>query len=321
MRIVVAFNDDADRKPHLNAIERIGEAESGEAAREIAEVLGAELLPVRDVRAALRDLQGAGCVVNLCEGVLGQPGLEMHFALALELLGVPFTGCDPIATGLCADKALVKRLLQTAGIPTPRGFAVSVAEEVTELPGARAIVKPSREDAGVGIERASVVATVEEARRRAAQVIATYRQPALIEEFIDGREFNQALFGGVILPPGEIVFAEELAAEERVVGWRAKWDSGSPEDRATVNRTPAEIDDALRGELAALCRRAADVLSIGGYCRFDVRQRPGGELCIVDINPNPDIGPGSGFRRALEAAGIPFRDFLDRLIMAAKSRR
>jgi len=255
----------------------------------------------------LRKLQHADAVFNLCEGVLGNPRYEMHFAFGLEMLGIPFTGADPIATGLCSDKTLVKRLLASSGIAMPGD-------------GFPAIVKPSREDAGVGIERASVVATREEAEARVRYIEETYRQPALIEEFIDGREFNQAMYLGKLLPPGEIVFADGLTAEERVVGWKAKWASGSDEDRATVNRTPAVIDDTLRSDLADLCRKAAAVLSIGGYCRMDVRQRPTGELCIVDINPNPDIGPGSGFRKALEAAGIGFRDFLEELMMSAMSR-
>src|SRR6185369_17049932 len=180
-RLFVAYNDDVDLKPHLNDIEKIGEAESAESAREIAEILGAELYAVRDVRAALRDLRNADLVFNLCEGVLGNPRYEMHFALALEMLGVPFTGADPIAVGLCSDKILVKRLLGAHGITTPGD-------------GFPAIVKPSREDAGVGIERASVVATPEEAEARARYIEDTYCQPALIEEFIDGREFNQAMY-------------------------------------------------------------------------------------------------------------------------------
>jgi D-alanine-D-alanine ligase len=319
-KLVVAYNDDAHLKPHLNEIERRGEAESGEAAREIAEILGAELYPVRDVREALRHLQDAECVINLCEGVLGKPGLEMHFALALEMLGIPFTGCDPIAVGLCMDKALVKRLLEVHGISTPRGVAVTRGSDLRELPAERVIVKPSREDAGVGIERDAVCATLAGARQRVDYVARTYRQPALVEEFIDGREFNQAMFGDTLLPPGEILFAGELAPEARVVGWKAKWDSGSAEDRATVNRTPAVIDDTLRRDLADLCRRAEGVLSLRGYCRMDVRQRAAGDLCIVDINPNPDIGSQTGFRKALEAAGIGFRDFLGQLMMAARSR-
>lgn len=319
MRVVVAYNDDLDLKPHLNAIERIGEEEVVDMAREVAELTGGTLFPVRDVRQAIDELRAhpPDVVFNLCEGVAGNPRWEMNFALALEMIGVAFTGCDPIATGICGDKALTKQLLNVAGVSTPRHY-----DDGGVPPW---IVKPSREDAGIGIDRQSVCATPEEVRKRCQYVVETYKQPALVEEFVDGREINQALFHGrdgiVVLPPGEIVFAEEMEPEARVVGWKAKWAAGSDEDRRTVSRTPAVIDDTLRRDVALLATRAASVLSIGGYCRIDMRQRPNGELCIIDVNPNPDIGHDSGFRRALAAAGIEFSDFLKELMMAALSRR
>ena len=81
-------------------------------------------------------------------------------------------------------------------------------------------------------------------------------------------------------------------------------------------RGRARVADGLDADV---CRRAASVLSVGGYCRFDVRQRPSGELCILDVNPNPDIGQGTGFRKALQAAGIDFADFLKQLMIAARA--
>jgi D-alanine-D-alanine ligase len=330
VRVVVAYNDDASLKTHLNEIERIGEEEVADTAREIASITGGTLLPVRNVRDAIDHLRKdkPGVVINLCEGVQGNPRWEMHFALALEMLGIPFTGCDPIAVGICGDKWMTKQLLNAAGIPTPRGYVARRADSPVgpgPLESGPYIVKPSREDAGIGIDAASVCSTPDEITRRCAEVIETYRQPALVEEFIDGRELNQALYfspeGLVVLPPGEIIFSERLTPRERVVGWKAKWASGSAEDRATSNRTPAVIDDTFRRDVANMCSRAANVLSLHGYCRFDIRQRPTGELCIIDINPNPDIGQNTGFRKALSAAGITFPDFLRHLMMAASARR
>lgn len=340
MRVVVAFNDDLDLKGHLNEVERIGEQEVAATAEEVAAILGADLLPVRKVRSAMEELRRdrPDLVFNLCEGVGGRPEREMHFALALEMLGIAFTGADPTAIGICNDKGLTKKLLATAGLPVPFGFVAdglsAVGSRLSGLVGGpravsrepRAfIVKPLREDAGIGIEPAAVCSTPEDVMRRVEHVTKTYGQPALIEEFIDGPELNQALYFGpagvVVLPPGEIVFSAELTATERVVGWQAKWAEGSDADRSTANRTPAVIDDTLRSDISDVCLRAASVLSIGGYCRFDLRQRPTGEPCIIDINPNPDIGRGTGFRKALAAAGIPFERFLDELMMAALSRR
>jgi D-alanine-D-alanine ligase len=309
-RVAVAFNDDLHRKPHLNEIEKIGEAESGETAREIAAILGADIIGVGDdLRGALETLSTYDEVFNLCEGVLGIPRWEMHFATALEMLGIPFTGCEPLAVAICTDKILVKRLLAAAGVPVPRSDV---------LP---AIVKPSREDAGVGIDAASIVFNERELHDRVKWVEGTYGQPALVEEFIDGREFNQSLFLDRALPPGEVVFADALPRHQRLVGWKAKWAAGSDEDRFTVNRTPADIDGETARRIAQLCLHASSVLNIGGYCRFDLRQRATGELCVVDVNPNPDIGRDTGFRKALDAAGIAFPDFLGATMMAARNRR
>lgn len=314
--IAVAYNDDLHLKTHLNETERLGEAESADTAREVAELIGGELVPVGDdLLAALDRLKSFDVVVNLCEGVRGRPDWEKNFALALEMLGVAHTSCEPIAVGIATDKRLVKRLLDAAGIAVPRDYRGFDKGDGTY------IVKPSREDAGIGIDDAAVVRTRAALDERVRFIESTYRQPALVEEFIDGRELNQAIYLGKVLPPGEVVFGDDLLPHERVVGWKAKWASGSREDLATVNRTPAEIDNATREALASLCLRAAGLIGIDMYARFDVRQGADGRLYIVDINPNCDIGRGTGFRKALDAAGLSFADFLGALIMAARARR
>jgi D-alanine-D-alanine ligase len=326
LKVVVTFNDDLHLKPHLNRVEQIGEAEVLDTAREVAEVTDGILLPVRDsvleAFDALRQLK-PDVVFNLCEGVLGNPRWEMNFALGLEMLAIPFTGCDPIATAICGDKWLVKQLLRAAGLPTPDAYVVTDFNGALAglKPGATYIVKPSREDAGIGIDATAVCENEQQVARRVAHVLDTYHQPALVEEFVDGAEYNQALYvagdGIHVLPPGEIVFDQSLTPAERVVGWKAKWDSGSPEDRATRNRTPGVMSDTMRRDLSALCESAASLLSLGGYCRFDLRQSRTGQVWIVDINPNPDIGRGSGLRLALQAAGVTFSEFVNSLIMAA----
>lgn len=316
-RYAVCYNDDAHLKQHLNETEMLGETEVVVTAREIAALLDAELVPVRDdVPGVLRSLRRFDVVVNLCEGVLGRPQYEKNFSLSLEMMGIANTAADPVASGICSDKILTKRLLQASGLPVPKTW--DGGDGIW-------IVKPSQEDAGIGIEAASVVSGRAEVEERMAVVETRYRQPALAEAFIEGRELNQAIYfatdGPVVLPPGEIVFDDALPVRERVVGWKAKWAAGSDEDRATVNRTPAQVDRGVRERIASLALSAASILSIGGYCRFDLRESADGALWILDINPNPDIGAGSGFRRALEAAGIGFADFLNALIMSAAARR
>ena len=317
MKIAVCYNDDWHYRKNLNDLEKTADESVADMARQVAEPLGAELVPVRDdIVAALRHLKQFDVVFDLCEGVLGRPHWEMHFGLGLEMFGIANANADPVATGLCIDKLLVKRLLRAAGLPSPRAWHGE--------PDGTWIVKPSREDAGIGIDAASVVTGADAVEARVKYVQETYKQPALVEEFIEGREFNQAMYftvdGPVLLPPGEIVFDESLGERERVVGWKAKWATGSFEDVATRPQVPAVISDTLRREIGNLALYAATVLSLSGYCRFDMRQSGDGKLWIVDINPNPDISADAGFRRALNAAGIPFPDFLNALIIAARTR-
>ncbi len=317
-RIAVAYNDDADLKPHLNEFELSGEDEVIDCASEASELLGAPMIPVRDdVAGALRILREFDVVIDFCEGVLGNPRHEKSFALALEMIGIAHTSCDPISVALCTDKILVKQLLQAAGLPTPRGYSCPA-----KTPAGTYIVKPSLEDAGIGIDRHAVVTTRAELETRFAHVTETFQQPALIEEFIDGHELNQSVYCGKLLPAGEVVFARSLTPTERIVGWKAKWANGSAEDRATKNRTPAQIDEATRSEIVRICLTAVELLGTDMTVRFDLRQSSqDGVIYIVDINPNPDLGKDSGFRKALDAAGMLFSDLLKALIIAACARR
>jgi len=317
-RIAVAYNDDSHLKSHLNEFERLGEAEVTACAREAADLLDAEIVPVGcDIAASIQRLRDFDVVVDYCEGVLGTSRYEMNFALALEMIGVAHTSCDPIAVAVTTDKILVKRLLETGGLPTPRGYT-----SPSEVPEGTYIIKPSLEDAGIGIEPTAVVKTQAELRERFEYVANRYGQPPLIEEFIDGRELNQSVYLGKLLPPGEVVFADYLALSERVVGWKAKWASGSAEDLATRNRTPALIDEATRSEISRICLSVVELLGLDMTVRFDLRQSSHtGVIYIVDVNPNPDLGSQSGFRKALAAAGISFSELLEQLIIAACARR
>lgn len=341
MRIAITYNADTHLKPHLNDIERIGEDEVAESARDVhAALAGAHacaLLPVGDCITsglqAIRDF-APDLVFNLCEGVIGRTRWEAHFVLALDLLGIPYCGCDAVTIALCQDKAFIKQFLRQIGVDTPLGFALlpgcpeaQVLRDIEALlaTSGRVIVKPAQEDGGLGVDEGSVAGDAAAALARVRAVWSHYEQPALVEAFIDGPEFNLAMYSDgrelVTLPPGHIVFAEGLPAERRVVGWRAKWDLGSREDLATSSRIAGDLDPVLHADILQTCTRAATMLGMTGYCRFDLRQAPDGRIHVIDVNANPDIGPDSGFRKALAAAGIPFDRFLEQLIGARLGAR
>lgn len=341
MKIAIAYNADAAAKPHLHDVLRAHVQVAG-SARDVFTTLSRRhdcaLFPVENRVAALLAIRAYApdVVFNLCEGVLGHSGWDAHFVLALELLGIPCCGCDAVSIALTQDKAMMKGLLRRIGAATPDGLVAPVGCPEDQLladlevllagaPSGRLIVKPSREDAGVGIDTASVVADPHAALARCRALWAAHRQPALVEVFLDGAEYNLALYlgrGGLVtLPPGQIVFASSLAPGQKIVGWRAKWDVGSPEDLVTASCIVREMAPALQAQLTGTCRHVASTLGLTGYCRFDLREGPDGRIHVLDVNANPDIGAGSGFRTALAAAGVAFDDFLEQLIEARRPAR
>ena len=336
LKIAITYTAEVQSRPQHAEVEQLSETAIAESAHDVHAALAQHahcaLFPVGDDIAgallAIRDY-APDLVFNLCEGVLGRTRWEAHFVLALDLLGIPYCGCDAVTIALTQDKGLVKQLLRQLGVPTPDGLTLAegcpegqvladLEALLSRAPSGRLIVKPIRQDGGIGIDAASVVDHPAAALERCRALWARYQQPALVEVFLDGPEYNLGLYAGphgvVTLPPGEIVFAPELPAEARIVGWKAKWLPGSPEDLATLSRIAVDLDPALHAELTATCRHVAAMLGMGGYCRFDLRRGPDGHLNIIDINANPDIGPSSGFRKALAAAGISFTDFLADLI-------
>ncbi|WAS90840.1 D-alanine--D-alanine ligase family protein [Nannocystis punicea] len=336
MRIAITYHVASSTDPPAAAL--LGEPELSAAARDVHAALAplhaCTLVPVGDsIPAALAAVRAAApdIVFNLCEGAVGRTQFEAHLALGLDMFGIPCCGCDPVTLALCQDKPFVKQFLRQTGVPTPAGFAVApgcseehvlgdIRELLARAASGRVIVKPAREGGGVGIDGGSVCVDAEAALARARQVWARHHQPALIEAFVDGPEYNLALYhagprGLVALPPGQIVFGPTLAGGRRVVGWTAKWESSSPEAQATESRIADDLDPAVHAEIVAVCTRAATLLGMTGYCRFDLRLA-NGAIQIIDVNANPDLGPGSGFRMALAAAGVSFADFLGELIAA-----
>ncbi|HTQ44975.1 MAG TPA: hypothetical protein VMI75_19580, partial [Polyangiaceae bacterium] len=195
----------------------------------------AHLVPVdgdlSSLRAHLAELE-PDCAFNLCESLAGDARLESAVPLLLELLGIPFTGSPPEVLSFALRKDRVKQRLEAAGIPTPAARVMSRGDDPCDLPFPL-IVKPVREDGSVGISNESVVRSREELARTVDAVSARLRQACLVEQFIDGREFNVAMLGHPtprVLPLSEIDFTALPDGAPRIVSYDAKWSSGSVED-------------------------------------------------------------------------------------------
>lgn len=264
-------------------------------------------------------------IFNLCEGALCKSTFEMHVAALLELYGARFTGNGPLTLGLALDKGLTKDILYRRGVPTP-GYAVMPGPPDRLDAGLSfpLIVKPLREDASVGIDSNAVVGSLSELRERVTQVNARFSQPAIVEEFIEGREFNISVLGNGeakrALPPSEILFVDFPEGKPKICCYEAKWVEESPFYMKTVPSCPAKITDALKKELHDVALKAYEIMGCRDYARVDMRYDGAGRIKVLEVNPNPDISADAGFARAAKAAGLEYRDLIGEIVNAAVAR-
>lgn len=253
----------------------------------------------------------AELVFNLCEGVGGVSGAEVNVAAVIELLGLPRTGSPSDTLALARRKDRVNALLSTAGLPVP---AWTLAERSQAWRRYPAIVKPAAEDASVGITQASVAAD-DIALRRAISI--SRHTPLLVQEFLSGRELNVGIVGAHVLPVAEIEFTTLPAGGWPLVSYRAKWEPGCDEDRATTPRCPARLDPELEENARALARAAWALLGGRGYGRVDLRADSQGRLHVLEVNPNPDLSPSAGLARMALAAGWDFPELIAHIVEEA----
>ncbi|MFZ5443017.1 MAG: D-alanine--D-alanine ligase family protein [Myxococcota bacterium] len=263
-------------------------------------------------------------VLNLCESLAADARGEMLVPAMLELLQVPYTGSSALSLALALHKNKAKEILRARGVPTPEFLVVEHVEQLTDVDlSFPLIVKPSREDASVGIDFDSVVSTRQGLGRAVARVLRTFRQPALVERFIEGREVYVPLLGNAprrSLPLSEIRFGNAFAGKPNVVSYKAKWDTSSAE----CIESPSELAN-LPKDVAARCVDVAlaafEALECRDYGRVDLRVDASGQPWVIDINPNCDLHPQAGFARAAEAAGLSYADLALHLVDLAWERR
>lgn len=265
-------------------------------------------------------------VFNLCESLKGQAIHEMHVAGIYELMGIPYTGAATLSLGTCLNKVRTKELFFAHGIPTAR-HAMFSSEEKINLDDLHLnfplIVKPSREDASIGIENSSVVRNIELLRQRVSAVVKTYSQPALVEEYIEGRELNVAIIGNErpwLLPISEIDFSKLPADFPKIVTYNAKWVEGTLEYEGTVGTCPAKLTKEVEDRVRTVALQAYTVMEIRDYARVDIRLDAMNLPYVLEVNPNPDISRDAGFARSARAAGLSWDDMLEKIIETSLER-
>jgi D-alanine-D-alanine ligase len=261
----------------------------------------------------------ADVVFNLFEGFDGHPESEGRVAEMLEELELPFTGCPSAALNLALDKARTKRLLAEADISTPRYQLLVPAELETFNVGFPCLVKPVNEDASHGLSEESVVYNINDLKKQVEKVCAAFGGQALVEEYLNGREFNTVVIGNrrlTIPAVSEIVFT--LPPDKpRILTFASKWDENSLYYVNTKAHCPAEITAGEKSSIVKLAKAAFRITGCRGYARVDFREGQAGRFYVLEVNPNPDITPGAGASLQIAAARMTYPQFIDRVLRLA----
>ncbi len=264
-------------------------------------------------------------VFNLVEYLRDDAGLEVAVAGLYELLQVPYTGAAPLALGLCQRKGTTKQLLLANGVRTPR-FHLLEGPNLRRRHGLHfpMIVKPSREDASVGVEADSVVYEPEKLHARIAYCYEEYGTPILVEEFIEGRELHISVLGNdppVALPLLEYELSGLPADMPRIISYASKWDPLQEEYHHVHSICPAKVSRAVERRAKDAALAAYRLTSCRDYARIDARLSKDGKVYILEVNPNPDLTEDVSFMESAAAAGMTFGRTLRAIVDMALARR
>jgi D-alanine-D-alanine ligase len=266
-------------------------------------------------------------VFNIAEGLHGA-SREAQIPAMLDLLGIPYTGSDPLALGLCLDKRRTKEILAHYGIATPQFAVVTSLGEIPNRLRYPLMVKPTLEGSSKGVTDKALVENRQELVRQLEWVLNSYHQPALIEEFLPGREFTAALLGNgsdlTVLPIVEINFDTLPAGVKPIYSYEAKWLWDQEEDPLQIFTCPAKLEPLLRLQIEELCKSAFHALGCRDWCRIDVRLDAQGRPHVIELNPLPGILPrpeqNSCFPKAARAAGLSYQEMILTVVDAAVTR-
>ena len=258
--------------------------------------------------------------INLCEDISGNNLKEPNIPAMLELIGIEYTGSGPLALGLTCYKDRSKHLLKGAGLKTPAFFVTD--NEMEKVPiDFPLIVKPQHEDASIGIHYDSVAYDLEHLNKKIENIREVLKQPSIVEQYIDGREFNVGVIGnpGEVLPIAEIDFNGLPEGHAKICSYEAKWHYGSVFDVGTKPVFP-DLSPKLRQAITIVALKAYELFQCRDYARVDMRVDQKGVPYILEVNCNPDLCPGAGFFRAFSLNGRTYADLVAMFIFFMEER-
>jgi D-alanine-D-alanine ligase len=318
----------------LTSLEKEGQTTFDPVVDQVADALRAKDHEV-DVFAVYNDLAGLvkgleerrpDLVFNLNEGFGEDIAGDVAVAGVLSLLGLKFTGGGAGELYLRSDKGLAKKVLAFEGIPYPH-FAVFSQDSDFESAGTLHMplfVKPLSADASIGIDGDSLVRDATSLMKRVIAIHETVSDAALVEEYIEGREFYVGVLGNrepVALPPIEMDFSGLPDGVPRVVGSKAKWEPDSVEYKGTYSKLADDLPDEMRARLQKTALDAARALRVRDYGRVDLRLTETGDIYVIEVNASCYLEKDSEFAVAARAHGLEFPDLVQRIVELALERQ
>jgi D-alanine-D-alanine ligase len=267
-------------------------------------------------------------VFNIAEGMYGI-SREAQVPAMLEFLQIPYTGSDPLTLATCLDKSRAKEVLAYYGVPTPKFWVVSGLKSLAgisvPLP---AMVKPLHEGSSKGIFNSSLVTNRSELEREVFRITTEYGEPAIVEEFLDGREFTVAMLGNGsqarVLPIVEINFDSLPTGVNRIYSYEAKWIWDRADNPLDIFQCPAHLSPELQKSIESVCLKAYNLLRCRDWCRIDVRLDRQNVPNIIELNPLPGILPNpkdnSCYPKAARAAGLSYNRLMQTVLALAAGR-
>jgi D-alanine-D-alanine ligase len=273
-----------------------------------------DLTPIRQ---ALDDFKPK-IAFNLLESFDDIVVFDQHVASYLELLRVPYTGCNPRGMTLARDKGLARKLLAYHRIPFPDFTVVAVGRKPV-LPKRLSyplIVKSLTYEASAGISQASVVANDEQLAKRVSFIHETLLTPAIVEQYVDGRELYVGVLGNhrlQVFPVWEMSFDQMQGDNWRIATERVKWNVNY-QKRHGIDTAEAQLAPEVAARVQHLAKRAYRALDLSGYARIDFRLDAGGVPHVIEANPNPQLAEQEDFAQSAQRAGVPYPVLLERIM-------
>ena len=266
----------------------------------------------------------ADLIFNLVDSYGGDDTNDSNVAGYLELLGRKFTGAGSRGLLLAQDKALAKKIFAFHGIHTPYFSTVyrgrTEHSHDIEFP---VIVKPAREDGSIGIHFGAVCQSIKELMDRIDYVHAQFDSPALIEEYVEGRELYVSVLGNEkpeALPAIELDFSKLPEGTPKIAGHEVKWDEDTEAYKKTWPFVPDNLDEELVARLGEKAIQAYQALGLRDYGRIDFRLAKDGTLHVLEVNPNPYLLPSAEFTMAAKASGRSYEDVIGEIVELALGR-